>query len=205
MHRRLLPVAILCLTLAACGSHRAATPSVQFVPVPVDAPTSDTDLPVVDDPAPSPSPTDAWGWVDPPLFRIWEEGPRKGTHAHLALWFLQALQQHDDVAAARELNWNTMGVYGGDDERPLHATLNDVRHNAGLDHAAPCTQARPLSSVGVVVFCGSLAVVVHVGLDPGQDGVCIGDPRQFHDVYPGPHTYAYAKHAYGYYDFSGFP
>lgn len=114
-----------------------------------------------------------------------------GTGPEIALRFLQALQDGQDLAAAHELYVFGRRLLAQQDMSLLHQVMRDVAGNAGLDGAGPCTSARPVSAQAAVVTCGDLNVVVHVLAAEYGSGVLISDLHPRWDTYAGPHTHAF--------------
>jgi hypothetical protein len=125
-----------------------------------------------------------------PLKQIWLANQPSGSGAAISLRFLQALQRHDDLAADRELYSVDRQYFAFEGLRALRRAMQEVRHNAGLEHAARCTDAIRLNREAALVRCGRLRVVVHVLHDELASGVQIGDWSYHRDVYRGPHTHA---------------
>lgn len=136
---------------------------------------------------------EASSWtVTSPLVRAWLDDDPTGTGPQIALRFLQAVQDHDDLAADRELyGWERFRLADRDLEF-LRSVMNDVRANAQLDDAGPCRDADWTDSdhVAVGVDCGLTTVVVRVWDDAFARGVRIADGHGHSDDYPGPHTHA---------------
>lgn len=163
-------------------------------------------------PAPSTSPTDdpfagpeAASTEDirspleelPVLSQIWLADEPPGTGPQIALRFLQALQRHDDLAADRELYREDREWVAEADRATLARVLEQVRRNARLHRAAPCTGAVRLNAEAALVSCGALRVVVHVLHDELASGVQIGQWAYHHDVYRRPHTHAMSNQYMG--------
>lgn len=186
----------LTLGLTGCSPHPAAIPSglpsgVGHSQAPLPTYGSD-DSDIGDEPARSPdTTTDQTPAAPVPLLtQIWLADPPPGSGPVIALRFLQALQRDDDVNAGMQLHiFNRQAMLGRDDGF-LHRVMNDVRKNARLAQAGPCTTARRLSSESAVVTCGRQHVVVHVVTDM-SNGVQLGGWLTHHDVYRGPHSHAY--------------
>lgn len=145
---------------------------------------AETDASVVDD-------IQAPDYDLPVLEQVWLADQPPGTGPQIALRFVKAVQRRDDVAADRELYSFGRQMFAAEGIRALHQAMADVRRNAGLDHAAPCTRALRLSDEAAVVTCGRLRVVVHVLDDSMAHGVQIGDWWVHQDVYRGRHTHAF--------------
>jgi hypothetical protein len=133
----------------------------------------------------------------PVLSQIWLGDEPSGTGPQIALRFLQALQRHDDLAADRELYREDREWIAEADRATLARVLEQVRRNARLNHAAPCTRAVRLNAEAALASCGALRVVVHVLHDDLASGVQIGQWAYHHDVYHGPHTHAMSNQYMG--------
>lgn len=136
---------------------------------------------------------DAFGWTTStsPLAQAWLDDDPTGTGPQVALRFLQALQDHDDLAADRQLyGWERM-MFAGRDMEFLHAVMNDVRRNADLDDAGRCRDAEWVDSDNVAVDCGNTTVVVSLYAGTLASGVRISDWDGHDDGYAGSHTHAY--------------
>jgi len=134
---------------------------------------------------------DEFGWTSSPLAQAWLDDDPTGSGPQIALRFLQALQDHDDLAADRQLyGWERMILAGGDLDY-LRKVMNDVRRNANLDKAGRCRDADWVDSDHVAVDCGSTTVVVRVDDDALATGVRISGWDGHDDGYQASHTHAY--------------
>jgi len=132
-----------------------------------------------------------WSAISSPLVKAWLDDDPTGTGPQIALRFLQALQDHDDLAADRELSGLGRMTLATRDLDYLHAVMNDIRRNAGLDDAGRCRDADWADSDHVAVDCGNTTFVVKVFDDAPASGVRISDWDGHDDAYHGPHTDAY--------------
>lgn len=152
------------------------------LPQPDETDLDDTDDVVAIDPT---SPTDRALWD------LGQHGDPDGNSAQIALRFLIALQDGDELAAARQLTSIGQLYFSYKPRTSLDRIMDDVARNARLDTAGACDYAEQFNDQGVVVTCGQVNVVVHVRNDKQRRGVQLSD--QNHDIYPGPHTHAYTN------------
>lgn len=128
---------------------------------------------------------------DPQLQQVALAPPPTGTGPQIALRFLQALQRGDDLGADRELFSMGRDLLGTHDLTFLHDVMDDVRANAALHTAGPCTRADHLSSDSAVATCGQQRIAVHVMAGAFGKGVQISDWLRHDDHYRGKHTHAF--------------
>ena len=192
MRRSLTLLALLLvLPVSACGRAEAPAPppvgdvvdDVGVAPDELSAdPTPDVSISVAPDPPEDP--------MQKALEDSWHPDPR-GTVAQISLRFVQALQRGDDIAALRQLDREERLWLSFRDVWTLHRVMSDVRKNAGLADAGPCSRVRQLSKAAAVVTCGERHVVVNADPWVGLTGVRLSDWTLHHDVFHGPHTHAY--------------
>ena len=181
-------VALLALLLGGCAARPTAAPLVVIAPPASRAAaapeTVDTEVDLGSDAAADESDQDL-------LDRVWRAHDPGGTGAQIALRFLQALQRGDDVTAEMELTYSSRFELSFTDLWTLHRVMTDVRRNAGLADAGPCSHAARLAMESAVVTCGRRHVVVHVPTNSLSRGVDISDWFVHYDVYRGQHTHAF--------------
>ena len=194
----------LSVTVSGCSLTKDSDPQAQPAPTPsvVATPTT-ADQPLHDDYAgftPPVAVSDPDQFTQSVLDEVYplreiRNAPRPvGSGPQIALRFLQALQRHDHIAAAKQLAVTGRVHFGTNDGATLDRVMTDVAHHAGLSSAGPCTHARPLNDEAAVVTCGTTPVVVHVSGRGTRAGVRISDWFVHRDVYPGPHTHGYTTY-----------
>ena len=191
----------LTVVLAGCSDPAPSATATTTQP-PQAAPTTDTDVAnggrdtQKSTGLPTQAPSDIFTHPDPEreqLRQLYLADHPTGTGPQIALRFLQALQDGQDLAAAHELYIFGRSLLAGQDMDVLHQVMRDIAHNARVDDAGPCTTARSVTTEAAVVTCGQQQVVVHVLADRYGSGVQISDVHPRGDVYPGPHTHAYTS------------
>ena len=187
-----VPAVAAALVLALTGCAPAAPTSRAALPpqLPAVVPPAPQRVEPVDPPTGESAPTDD---ELPDLLAIWLGPDPRGTGPQVALRFMKALQRHDDLAADRELHHFDRFLFEEGDLALLHRAMDDVRRNAGLAHAGPCTAAARVADEVAVVTCGALHVVVHVVATRHVRGVQINELHARKDVYRGSHTHAFTS------------